>query len=140
MKNSQPYNNHFDDLHATHVLTTDHHVTVTFDDGRTISVPVNWYPRIAHGTPEERANIEIWDDGLYWPDLNADMSFRAIFLGKKSGEGPRSFARWLSYHARGEREPIPTLPLPSKSSSSHRSRSLNKTPVRTPITPKRRSA
>src|SRR5215208_3566638 len=100
MKRSQPNNvQEFDDLRATEVVTTEHHVTVTFSDGRTISVPLNWYPRLVHGTPDERGNVEVWDDGLYWPDLNADISFRAMFLGKRSGEGAQSLARWLGYRA-----------------------------------------
>jgi hypothetical protein len=99
-------------IRAKRVIVTDDLVTVYFKDGRGISVPTKWYPRIAHGTPAERAEVEIWDDGVYWPKLNADISYRAMLLGEKSGESAKSFRRWLGYHARGEMEPILTLPLP----------------------------
>lgn len=101
-------------VRAAGVVVTEHHVTVDFTDGRTVSVPLTWCPRLLHGTTAERSNMEIWDDGLYWPDLNADISFRAILVGKKSGESRRSFQRWLDSRSKGEKERIPTLPLPPR--------------------------
>jgi hypothetical protein len=100
------------DVQATRVVVTAHHLVVDLEDGRTISVPVTWYPRLAHGTPAERANVEIDSYGIRWPDLDADVSIRGLLLGHKSGESPRSFTRWLEYRARGELPPVPTFPLP----------------------------
>lgn len=100
------------DVRPMRVVVTEHHVTVDLEDGRTLSVPLTWYPRLLHGTPAERSHVELWDDGICWPDLNADMSIRGLLLGKKSGESPKSFQRWLGFRARGETEPIPELPLP----------------------------
>lgn len=99
-------------IRAKRVRVTDARLTVDFNDGRTISVPTEWYPRLHHGTPSQRAKVEIWDDGILWPELNADVSYTALLLGTKSGESRKSFNRWLGYHSRGEKEPIPTLPLP----------------------------
>jgi hypothetical protein len=93
-------------------IVTEHHLVVDLADGRTVSAPLTWYPRLAHGTPTERANVEIWPDSLEWPDLDEQISVRGLLLGRKSGEGQPSLNRWLEYRARGEKVPVPTLPLP----------------------------
>jgi hypothetical protein len=85
---------------------------VDLEDGRTISVPLAWYPRLTYGTPRELANVELWDDGMHWEDLNESLSVKGLLLGNRSGECEKSFQRWLGYRARGEKEPIPELPLP----------------------------
>jgi uncharacterized protein DUF2442 len=87
-------------------------LTVDLADGRSISVPVQWFPRLFHGTPAERANFELSYEGVHWPDLNEDIPVEGLLNGEKSGESPASIQRWLAYRARGEKEPIPTLPLP----------------------------
>ena len=87
-------------------------VSIDLADGRTISVPLAWFPRLQHGTHAERANFELLRGGVYWPDLNADVSIAGILNGEKSGESERSLQRWLELRARGEREVIPELPLP----------------------------
>jgi hypothetical protein len=99
---------------AKRLVVTDDYVTIQFRDGHSISVPTKWYPRILHGTTAERAKIEIWNDGVYWPDLDADISYRAILLGSKSGESNKSFRRWLGNRARGEQVPILELPMPPR--------------------------
>ncbi len=83
---------------AVSVEVTDDHLIVELDDGRTISVPLGWYPRLAHGTPEERNNYEIWGEGtaISWPDLDEDLSVESILAGRRSGESQRSFERWLA--------------------------------------------
>jgi len=103
-----------DDLmvEATRVAVTDAQLIVDLADGRTIATPVEWYPRLAHGTPAERARFEIGPFGIHWEDLNEDISIRGLLLGHRSGESKKSLDRWLSHRARGEKEPIPTLPLP----------------------------
>jgi len=99
-------------VEATHVVVRDDMLSVNLEDGRTISVPLGWYPRLLHGTARERSNFEIGAFGIHWPDLDEDISIRGLLLGQKSGESLKSIKRWLGYRARGEKEPIPTLPLP----------------------------
>ena len=88
-------------------------LSVELADGRTISVPIEWFPRLRHGTPRERGNFELGPLGIHWPDLNEDISVAGLLKGQKSGESRKSLDRWLQYRARGECEPILTYPLPS---------------------------
>ncbi len=85
---------------------------VRLRDGRQIAVPLEWFPRLAHGTPGEWKNYELSYEGIHWPDLNEDVSVEGLLQGWRSGESPQSLRRWLGYRARGEKEPILTLPLP----------------------------
>ena len=82
---------------AIHVTVTDDTLAVDLDDGRTIAVPIGWFPRLAYGTASERENVEIAGAGfgLHWPDLDEDIGVEGLLLGKKSMESPASFARWL---------------------------------------------
>ena len=80
--------------------------------GRSLAVPTEWFPRLAHGTPAEWANHELTYDGIHWPDLNEDVAVDALLRGERSGESMRSIKRWLDLRHRGRREPIPQLPLP----------------------------
>lgn len=79
------------------VTVTDDTLSVDLEDGRTISVPIGWYPRLARGTPSERANFQISGAGygIYWPDLDEDIGIEGLLLGKRSTESPGSFERWL---------------------------------------------
>ena len=67
------------------------------DDGRSVSVPLAWYPRLLHATPEERHNWRIIGDGdgIHWVDLDEDISVENIIMGRSSVESQRSFKRWL---------------------------------------------
>ena len=82
---------------AISVTVTDDTLSVDLEDGRTISVPIVWYPRLAHGSPEERANFRISGAGygIHWPDLDEDIGVEGLLLGKKSSESSSSFERWL---------------------------------------------
>lgn len=82
---------------AVHVAVTDDTLSVDLEDGRTISVPIIWYPRLAQGTPAERANFQISGAGygIHWPDLDEDVGVEGLLLGKKSTEGRASFERWI---------------------------------------------
>jgi hypothetical protein len=70
---------------------------VDLNDGRTISVPLAWYPRLLNGNPEERHNWQLigMGEGIHWPDLDEDVSVENLVLGKPSGENERSLRRWL---------------------------------------------
>ena len=88
---------------ATSVVVTDETVTVDLEDGRTITVPTEWYPRLLHATKAERANYEIDDVGVRWPAVDADFSIRGLLLGRKSGECPESFKFWLDARKKGRK-------------------------------------
>jgi Protein of unknown function (DUF2442) len=94
------------------VSVTKQTLRVELTDGRTISVPTQWFPRLFHGTSAEWKNIEFSHGGIHWPDLNEDISIEALLNGEKSGESRRSIRKWLGYRAKGLKEPIPELPLP----------------------------
>ena len=72
-------------------------LTAELSDGRTISVPLAWYPRLIHATPEERGRWELHAAGqhIHWPDLDEDLSVEGLLAGRPSGEGRESFGRWL---------------------------------------------
>ena len=82
---------------AQNVSVGDDTLAVDLSDGRTISVPLAWFPRLLHGTPEERSNWRFIGDreGIHWPDLDEDISVENLLAGKPSGESQRSFKRWL---------------------------------------------
>ncbi len=79
------------------VIVTDDTLSVDLEDGPTISAPIGWYPRLAHGTPAELANSQINGAGygIHWPDLDEDIGIEGLLLGKKSTESPSSLERWL---------------------------------------------
>ncbi len=80
-----------------HVAITDDTLSIDLEDGRSIEIPIGWYPRLAYGSPAERANLQISGAGygIHWPDLDEDIGVEGILLGKKSSESPASFERWL---------------------------------------------
>ncbi|HEX6186165.1 MAG TPA: DUF2442 domain-containing protein [Pyrinomonadaceae bacterium] len=82
---------------AQNVAVTDDTLSVDLSDGRTISVPLAWYPRLLHASPEERNNWRFIGDkeGIHWPDLDEDVSVENLLAGKPSGESQSSFKRWL---------------------------------------------
>lgn len=82
---------------AQQVNITEDSLTVDLDDGRTVSVPLAWYPRLLHGTSEERKNWRLIGkgEGIHWPDLDEDISVENLLSAKRSGESQRSFKRWL---------------------------------------------
>lgn len=84
-------------IKATNVLISDDTLTVELVDGRTLSVPLAWYPRLSHGNPQERKRWEWIGDGegIHWPDLDEDISVKGLVLGRHSGESQRSLQRWL---------------------------------------------
>ena len=83
---------------AMSVEVNDDSLTVELDDGRTLSVPIVWYPRLSRATPAERANFCIEGGGsvIHWPDLDEDVSVEGLLAGRRSMESQGSFARWLA--------------------------------------------
>ena len=82
---------------VVNISVTEDTLSVDLEDGRTIAVPITWYPRLAYGTPQERANFQISSAGygIHWPDLDEDIGVEGLLRGKKSSESPASFERWL---------------------------------------------
>lgn len=79
------------------IVATETALTAEFTDGRAISVPLAWYPRLVHGTLEERNNVELYGDGtIHWPDLDEDISVEGLLAGRRSRESEASLARWLA--------------------------------------------
>lgn len=86
---------------AQDVRVADDTLAVDLADGRTISVPLAWYPRLLHGTAEERNNWRFIGDneGINWPDLDEDISVENLLMGKPSSESQSSFKQWLEKRA-----------------------------------------
>ncbi len=73
-------------------------LTVDLVDGRTVIVPLVWYPRLWHGSEKERKNSEIFGDGEYihWPDLDEDLTVAGLLAGRSSAESAESLKKWLA--------------------------------------------
>ena len=86
------------DATAQNVSVSDDALTVDLADGRTITVPLPWFPRLAHGTMAERANWRLIGsgEGIHWPDLDEDISVESLLAGRRSGETQESLRRWLA--------------------------------------------
>lgn len=68
---------------VTNVHCTDDRVVVDLADGRTISAPVAWYPRLLHATPEQRTNWQVAGAGygIHWPEIDEDVSVEGLLRG-----------------------------------------------------------
>ncbi len=88
---------------AQNVSFTEAALAVELIDGRTITVPLMWYPRLAHGTAAERANWRLIGEGegLHWPDLDEDISIEGLLAGRGSGETQASLRRWFESRKAG---------------------------------------
>jgi len=82
---------------ALQLTVSDEALTVDLVDGRTIVVPLAWYPRLWHATQLERNRFEFFGDGafIHWPDLDEDLTVAGLLAGRRSGESPQSLKKWL---------------------------------------------
>ena len=89
------------DVFTVDVSFSEDALSVSLDDGRILSVPLAWYPRLLCGTPEERECFELIGDGegIYWPDLDEDISVEGLLAGRRSSESSRSLSRWKERRA-----------------------------------------
>lgn len=73
-------------------------LTAHLADGRVVSVPIAWYPRLVHATEAERSNWRLIGngEGIHWPDLDEDISVENIVFGERSAESQQSLQRWLN--------------------------------------------
>ena len=89
---------------AQHVKVTADTLTVDLVDGRTISVPLAWFPRLLHGSVSERNNWRLiaHGEGVHWTDLDEDISVEGLLIGQQSRESHSSLEKWLqSRRAKG---------------------------------------
>src|SRR5437867_10874101 len=82
---------------AQHVKVTTDTLTVDLTDGRTISVPLAWFPRLLHGSVSERNNWRFiaHGEGIHWTDLEEDISVEGLLIGQQSSESHASLEKWL---------------------------------------------
>ena len=87
---------------AVGVHFTEDTFVVDLADGRSLAVPIAWYPRLLHGTPAERENWELIGrgQGIHWPSLDEDLSVESLLAGRHSGESQQSLKRWLAQRGR----------------------------------------
>lgn len=83
---------------ATAVTVTDSDFSVELADGRTIVVPLLWYPRLGYATEAERGNWRLIGHGagIEWPDIEEDVSVESLLAGRRSAETAQSLQRWLA--------------------------------------------
>ncbi len=82
---------------AVDVQISDDTLGVDLSDGRSIAVPLAWYPRLLHASKEERAQWRLTGrgQGIHWPALDEDISVEGLLIGRRSGESQASFKGWL---------------------------------------------
>lgn len=82
---------------ALDISVTRDTLTVDLSDGRTISVPLEWFPRLVHATIKERNNWRLIGKGhgIHWEDIDEDISIEGLLAGRPSGESQESFMKWL---------------------------------------------
>lgn len=85
-----------------HVDVLDTHVVARLSDGRVISAPLEWYPRLLHATAAERSQYDLGAGGygIHWPCVDEDISVDNLLEGRRSGESQRSLQRWLTRRRR----------------------------------------
>ena len=84
------------------VCVTNDTLVVDFDHGRSVSLPLAWYPRLKNGTERERSTWRLCGggQGVHWPMLDEDLSAAGLLAGRRSGETDASFVRWLKARAK----------------------------------------
>lgn len=80
-------------------------LVVDFDDGRSVSLPLAWYPRLQQGSEKERNRWRLngVGQGIHWPLLDEDLSAEGLLVGRQSGESEASFNRWLKSRTKRRR-------------------------------------
>ena len=85
------------EVFAIAVSFSEDAMSISLDDGRTVSVPLTWYPRLLEGTQKELAHYEFIGEGegIHWPELDEDISVESILAGRRSAESSSSLASWM---------------------------------------------
>ncbi len=86
---------------AENVTLTEDTLTVELSDGRTLSAPLAWFPRLVHASPAERNTWRLIGKGhgIHWEDLDEDISIEGLLAGNPSDESQVSFQKWLQERA-----------------------------------------
>ena len=89
---------------AVNVSVTAEKLAVDLDDGRSLLVPLEWYPRLAHASAQERDNWQLLGDGyaIEWLELDEHIGIEGLLAGRRSGESEKSFERWLASRQKNE--------------------------------------
>ena len=76
-------------------------LVVALTDGRRLTVPLAWYPRLLQGTQAEREHYELIGEGegIHWPDLDEDISVEGLLAGRRSQERDESLQKWMKTRA-----------------------------------------
>ena len=100
---TSPLRSDIGEARAQCVSLTEDVLVVGLVDGRTITVPLAWYPRLAYGSHSERENWRLigGGEGIHWPDLDEDISVEGLLAGRASAETQHSLGRWLESRKRG---------------------------------------
>lgn len=77
---------------AKHVRFDDHSMWVDLDDGRTLGVPLAWFPRLLRGSADERGQVVVSPSGLHWEALDEDISIEGLLAGRGDTTRPHSNA------------------------------------------------
>lgn len=90
---------------AVNVAITHEKLIVDLSDGRSIIIPLEWYPRLAYASAKERKNWRLLGNGyaIEWPDLDEHIGIEGLLAGRRGGESKRSFERWLASRQRMSR-------------------------------------
>ncbi|MGB3789299.1 MAG: DUF2442 domain-containing protein [Phormidesmis sp.] len=82
---------------AAVVLVENNSLAVTLADGRSLTVPLEWYPRLLHASTAERIHWQLLGYGyaIEWPDLDEHIGVEGLLAGRRSSESQRSLQRWL---------------------------------------------
>jgi hypothetical protein len=82
---------------ASSVTVSEEYLTASLDDGRLISIPISWYPRLFYATEQERQNFRLIGNGsgIHWEELDEDISIESIITGQRSAETQASLERWM---------------------------------------------
>ncbi|MEE9464223.1 MAG: DUF2442 domain-containing protein [Candidatus Neomarinimicrobiota bacterium] len=88
---------------AENIFVTKDSLSVDLSDGRTISVPLAWFPRLQRATKEERKNWRLIGkgQGIHWEGIDEDISVEGLLAGRPSGESQESFKKWLNQRPSG---------------------------------------
>lgn len=82
---------------ATSAMVNTDELSITLEDGRTLTIPLSWYPRLFHGTESEKSKFILIGNGrgIHWPDLDEDISIEGLIAGRPSTERKESLDKWL---------------------------------------------
>ena len=88
---------------AESVSVNEDALSVDLSDGRSVSVPLAWYPRLLHGTKAERERWRLIGrgEGIHWEDLDEDISVESLLAGRRSGESQESLKKWMKLRGAG---------------------------------------